>query len=110
MARPTDDPKTERIDLRFPPRMLSAVDEWRRHQPDIPARAEAIRRLVARGLADGSMVSAVTDMLGIFSKLANRGALTDQDKANVTEILRAVRTARDSTEVDGDGLDFDLRP
>jgi hypothetical protein len=27
------------------------VDEWRRQQPEIPARAEAIRRLVELGLA-----------------------------------------------------------
>jgi hypothetical protein len=27
------------------------VDEWRRLQPEIPARAEAIRRLVEIGLA-----------------------------------------------------------
>ena len=29
---------------------LRKVDDWRRVQPDIPARAEAIRRLVEKGL------------------------------------------------------------
>lgn len=34
---------------------LTKLDEWRRHQPDIPGRAEAIRRLVERGLeAEGA--------------------------------------------------------
>lgn len=28
------------------------VDDWRRVQPDIPARAEAIRRLVDKGLSE----------------------------------------------------------
>ena len=30
---------------------LRKLDDWRRKQPDIPARAEAIRRLVEKGLA-----------------------------------------------------------
>lgn len=29
---------------------LAKIDDWRRTQPDIPARAEAIRRLVALAL------------------------------------------------------------
>jgi hypothetical protein len=29
---------------------LSEVDDWRRDQPDIPGRAEAVRRLVRMGL------------------------------------------------------------
>lgn len=29
---------------------LLAIDEWRRQQPDLPTRAEAIRRLIQFGL------------------------------------------------------------
>ena len=29
---------------------LRRLDDWRRKQPDIPSRAEAIRRLVEKGL------------------------------------------------------------
>jgi len=29
---------------------LKALDDWRRRQPDLPSRAEAIRRLVELGL------------------------------------------------------------
>lgn len=36
--------------MRAPKAWLSIVDEWRRNQPDIPPRAEAIRRLVEQGL------------------------------------------------------------
>jgi hypothetical protein len=32
---------------------LAQVDEWRRAQPDIPGRAEAIRRLVEIALSGG---------------------------------------------------------
>lgn len=30
---------------------LRKIDDWRRKQPDLPSRAEAIRRLVEKGLA-----------------------------------------------------------
>ena len=32
---------------------LRKIDDWRRQQPDIPSRAEAIRRLVDKGLSAG---------------------------------------------------------
>lgn len=41
--------KTEMVTLRASPDFMALVDEWRRNQPDIPTRAEAIRRLVAQG-------------------------------------------------------------
>jgi hypothetical protein len=40
----------KRIEIRPNPELIAAVDEWRRHLPDIPARAEAILRLVEIGL------------------------------------------------------------
>lgn len=36
--------------MRYDDEWMALVDEWRRHQPDIPSRAEAIRRLVEIGL------------------------------------------------------------
>lgn len=35
-----------------PPGWIERIDEWRRKQPDIPPRAEAIRRLVEKGLRE----------------------------------------------------------
>ena len=32
---------------------LARIDDWRREQPDIPSRAEAIRRLVEIALSGG---------------------------------------------------------
>jgi hypothetical protein len=45
--------ETERLNMRISPELLASVDAWRRHQPDIPARATAIKRLVALGLKSG---------------------------------------------------------
>jgi len=36
--------------MRWHDQHLSAIDDWRRKQPDLPSRAAAIRRLVELGL------------------------------------------------------------
>lgn len=41
---------TVAIVLRFSPTLGARIDDWRRRQPDLPSRSEAIRRLVERGL------------------------------------------------------------
>jgi hypothetical protein len=38
------------IGMRWHMAILEAIDEWRRLQPDLPSRPEAIRRLVEQGL------------------------------------------------------------
>ncbi len=43
-------PMTERFEMRLDADILSQIDAWRADQPDLPARAEAIRRLVHAGL------------------------------------------------------------
>lgn len=42
--------KTHPFQMRVSPEWLSVIDEWRRKQPDLPSRAEAIRRLVEKSL------------------------------------------------------------
>jgi hypothetical protein len=42
--------KTQQINLRVPAEFFKAIDDWRRWQPDLPGRSEAIRRLVELGL------------------------------------------------------------
>ena len=44
------DEKLKRFEMLAPPEWLAAVDRWRALQPGIPSRAEAIRRLVEKGL------------------------------------------------------------
>ena len=53
MKKP-ESPETEQMDERLqmavPKSFVTKVDEWRRKQPDIPSRSEAVRRLVEIGL------------------------------------------------------------
>jgi len=42
--------KPTRFELRLPPDLGDEIDAWRRQQPDLPARAEAARRLIELGL------------------------------------------------------------
>ena len=57
MLLETDVMADELKDLRVPVMMsvadVSAIDEWRRRQPDLPSRSEALRRLVELGLKQG---------------------------------------------------------
>ncbi len=45
--------KPTRFELRLPPELGDKIDEWRREQADLPARAEAARRLIELGLEAG---------------------------------------------------------
>jgi hypothetical protein len=49
MVRPTEDPKQTTLQMRVSANFLKIVDDWRRRQPDLPSRSEAIRRLVELG-------------------------------------------------------------
>lgn len=42
--------KPTRFEIRLSPDLADQIDEWRRHQPDLPNRAEAARRLIESGL------------------------------------------------------------
>jgi hypothetical protein len=50
MVRPTEDPKGTTLQMRVSAGYLKSIDEWRRQQPDLPSRSEAIRRLTAIAL------------------------------------------------------------
>jgi hypothetical protein len=41
------------VATRVQPELLKQIDEWRRGQPELPTRPEAIRRLVVKGLGNG---------------------------------------------------------
>jgi metal-responsive CopG/Arc/MetJ family transcriptional regulator len=44
--------RDHRFVMRVDDDFFRRVDEWRRRQPDIPSRSEAVRRLVERGTVD----------------------------------------------------------
>ncbi|MFD2235463.1 hypothetical protein [Phaeospirillum tilakii] len=70
--------KTDKFNMRVSPAFLGLIDEWRRRQPDIPSRAEAIRRLVVAGL-DREVIDKVA-ALGLAL------ALTHMDKMKESEV------------------------
>jgi hypothetical protein len=41
---------SELIGVRCQAELVVAIDEWRRKQPDLPSRPEAMRRLIEQGL------------------------------------------------------------
>jgi hypothetical protein len=38
------------ISTRVQPELMKQIDAWRREQPDLPSRPEALRRLAMKGL------------------------------------------------------------
>jgi hypothetical protein len=42
--------ESEAVNVRMAKSGLESIDDWRRNQPDLPGRPEAIRRLVDLGL------------------------------------------------------------
>ncbi len=42
--------KRNQVLVRATPELLEQIDRWRRRQPDMPSRAEALRRLAEKGL------------------------------------------------------------
>jgi hypothetical protein len=42
--------RDQRVPIMLTASELRTVDDWRRHQPDLPSRSEAIRRLIEAGL------------------------------------------------------------
>lgn len=45
-----DEKKTSRFIFSAEPSLLEKVDRWRAKQPGVPTRAEAVRRLILKGL------------------------------------------------------------
>jgi hypothetical protein len=59
ISRIMPDKMDSRLNVPAPASLLRAIDDWRRTQPDIPARATAARRLIEAGLAAQSGTTAV---------------------------------------------------
>ena len=50
VGRPTGVVQTHQLQTRVSVEFLAKLDEWRRAQPDLPSRTEAIRRIVERAI------------------------------------------------------------
>jgi hypothetical protein len=73
--------------MRVTKRFLTAIDDWRRKEPDIPPRAEAIRRLVELGIAAGSTTAQPSAPLVAPGAPGTAG--TGQEKRRLTRIESA---------------------
>ena len=79
--------QTERFEIRLDPATIEQVDRWRRSQPTLPSREEAIRRLVHDGLAASSgdemrptpTENLILSMLCDLSRDRNGGRSIDPD-------------------------------
>lgn len=49
-AKLDEDSETERVQIVAPSSWIQRIEEWRRAQPKIPSRSDAIRQLVDLGL------------------------------------------------------------
>ena len=56
-GRPPTTGTGAQIGMRWQGNVLSAIDEWRRQEDDLPGRPEAIRRLVELGLSASAPVA-----------------------------------------------------
>jgi metal-responsive CopG/Arc/MetJ family transcriptional regulator len=48
------EPRDQRVPIMLTATELRILDDWRRHQTDLPSRSEAIRRLIEAGLKAAS--------------------------------------------------------
>ena len=87
MARPTDDPKTFRLDLRFSPEMVDRIDDWRRVRRQIPARSEAIRHLIERGLMFDSFENGFFGLLSWVSRNIPENLVSEEEMSNLSKII-----------------------
>lgn len=79
---------TERFEMRLSADDVIRLDDWRRQQPDIPSRAEAIRRLVELGMT-------VDDALSMLSARAFALSTVDGLPEHVEDELEAIADALD---------------
>ena len=46
-----NEPRDQRVPVMMSASELKEIDDWRRRQDELPSRSEAVRRLIALGLA-----------------------------------------------------------
>jgi hypothetical protein len=82
--------KTENFNMRVSPDFTETIDNWRRRQRDIPARAEAIRRLVELALLAEENLSIAAQASGFLKKIEGAGVLEEALKAEARVIVDAI--------------------
>lgn len=80
-------PKDKHFQMRVSQDFLDLVDEWRRREPDIPPRAEAIRRLVLKGAMSYETIS--DQAVSLLFRLHEEGRVTSSEMAPVNAEVEA---------------------
>jgi hypothetical protein len=58
MSAQPDEPKDQRVPVMMSVSELKEIKDWRRSQEALPSRSEAVRQLVALGLANSASLKA----------------------------------------------------
>ena len=95
---------SEGYQVRLAPVILKTIDDWRGKQPDLPDRAEAIRRLVELGLSTSSPArsrspkprSKAADMAAMaIDQHADRSATSEEQESRKRRLLKGPKEFRD---------------
>ncbi|MBO6808455.1 hypothetical protein [Thalassospira sp.] len=76
--------RLDRFEMRVSSEFMAIIDEWRRTQPDIPSRAEALRRLAFSGfmvpsdtalkLIEHAVAHPTEEIASVVADIKNRAA------------------------------------
>ena len=86
----SDSLRDQRIHLMMTAAELRSIDEWRRREPDLPGRSEAIRRLVRLGI---KVAAPARELLGSVKGSGLASASYNLGKA-VDDLEAALRGTR----------------
>jgi len=76
------------LSVRLQPAALDALDNYRRHQPDIPTRPEAVRRLLVEQLLMGGNASSVELLQAMLGVVIDNPSVIDQMGSAVMQLMK----------------------
>ena len=95
----------ELVGVRFQPEPLRALDEWRRKQPTLPNRAEAIRRLIEQALEQAPPRTGATPPAkaqkameiasDVIDKVADKSLPAEEQQRRKRALIRGPKEFRD---------------
>lgn len=97
--------KDKHFQMRASQEFLDLIDDWRRTQPDIPSRAESIRRLVMQGHAFD--INLILDVLQILPEVLDRDKIDENSaKTLISFTSNALNALRLMLENKGGSIDI----
>ncbi|WP_313666093.1 hypothetical protein [Shinella sp.] len=68
----------KQFQMRVSEEFLRTLDDWRRTQPELPSRAEAIRQLIQRGLSLEVYVESINEILDVLMPAIASGGFSQE--------------------------------